>query len=446
MKKYDGRASLAITGVQVEVASQKPVSDDGSGCCNWEMLREMQESGVFEITSKSYHMNRREPRKGMTKKIDETNAEYIQAIINDNDQQSDLLQTRLGKSHNIIVYPYAIAISQDTADELIKRGIKLFVGVDNNSVSTIYKNDSSVDINFSRSVRDVDSNSSEAIEQLLKQVSYDTTSKAPTRLVSGSIETRDKIGLPVVIYHRVLPSNHKDYSDLAVTPEMFDEDMRYISNAGYTTVFFSDIINYVKEKRALPEKSIIVSFDDGYLNNYIYAMPILYKHNMKAVLAVIGSQIDKASTTSVIDTNGGYLNWNTLKFMESTNIFEIISHTDDLHLDADRHGMTKLPGETDEEHLAVIVEDLLNQKKAFHKAGLKPPTVIVYPYGLKIEKPTIEKINKMGVDSLAIVGNTPNIVQSGDNTSLLELGRYYRLNHLDRREFFDKMFEENLLS
>ena len=59
---------------------------------------------------------------------------------------------------------------------------------------------------------------------------------------------------------------------------------------GYTAITVSDLLAYVQDGADLPEKPVMITFDDGYYNNYIYAYPLLKQRGMKAVVSIIGSQ------------------------------------------------------------------------------------------------------------------------------------------------------------
>ena len=81
--------------------------------------------------------------------------------------------------------------------------------------------------------------------------------------------TEKEIFVPSVMYHSLLkdPDRAGDY---VVSPAVFEEDMRYLAEKGYETVFASDLIDFVEKGVPLPEKPVLVTFDDGYLNVMTY--------------------------------------------------------------------------------------------------------------------------------------------------------------------------------
>jgi peptidoglycan/xylan/chitin deacetylase (PgdA/CDA1 family) len=91
--------------------------------------------------------------------------------------------------------------------------------------------------------------------------------------------------LIILAYHRVIPEYKVDYEfddDLiSATPEQFDWQVRYIKK-NYNLISFEDLAGYRESGTSLPQRSIIITFDDGFDDNYLYAYPILKKHNAKA--------------------------------------------------------------------------------------------------------------------------------------------------------------------
>ena len=94
--------------------------------------------------------------------------------------------------------------------------------------------------------------------------------------------------VPVLMYHHISEEGN-DSTELS--PEAFEAQIAALAEAGYTSVFPEDLAAYVREGKELPEKPIVITFDDGYLSNYEYAYPILKKYGMVATIFVIGSTV-----------------------------------------------------------------------------------------------------------------------------------------------------------
>lgn len=110
------------------------------------------------------------------------------------------------------------------------------------------------------------------------------------------------VHVPVLVYHIVRPAyatDSKAVRGLAQTPEVFDAEMTHLSTAGYHLVSFRDLENYFKNGAPLPSKPIILSFDDGWSDQFTYAFPILVKHNYKATFFVFTNAIGRRGFVSL---------------------------------------------------------------------------------------------------------------------------------------------------
>ena len=84
----------------------------------------------------------------------------------------------------------------------------------------------------------------------------------------------ETVKVPIIMYHGLIKDSSLQ-TEYFISPDRFEEDLKYIKENGYTPVFMSDLIDFVYENKPLPEKPVVLSFDDGYYNNYCYAYPLL---------------------------------------------------------------------------------------------------------------------------------------------------------------------------
>jgi peptidoglycan/xylan/chitin deacetylase (PgdA/CDA1 family) len=94
--------------------------------------------------------------------------------------------------------------------------------------------------------------------------------------------------LPVLMYHSVSRFKHR----LCVSPELFEEHCRVLAEAGWRGVSLSEAEDYFCRKRRLPRKTLLFTFDDGYLDNYVNAEPILHAHGHKGVIFTVTGLIE----------------------------------------------------------------------------------------------------------------------------------------------------------
>ena len=164
-------------------------------------------------------------------------------------------------------------------------------------------------------------------------------------------------GFPILEYHTITKTPTLDSEVYNVPPDEFAAQLDYLQENGYTTITLQDFMRTKHGKGTLPDKPIILTFDDGYEDNFTEMLPILEAHNMTAVVYVVSNFIGKP----------GYLNLEQLKDMQRRGI-EIGSHTAD-HI--------PLNWESDEMKLYQIHDS----KQFLEWSGLETIYTFSYPNG-----------------------------------------------------------------
>lgn len=134
--------------------------------------------------------------------------------------------------------------------------------------------------------------------------------------------------IPILMYHHVVEEG-KAVNKITITTNRFEEDMEHLMRKGYTTISFKELIDHKEGNGTLPEKPIMITFDDGYDDNYKNAYPILKKNNMKAIIFIIGSRIGIKDYKK--DTRYSYFSWEQAKEMYESGLIEVQPHSYDLH-------------------------------------------------------------------------------------------------------------------
>ena len=164
-------------------------------------------------------------------------------------------------------------------------------------------------------------------------------------------------GFPILEYHMVTEPPPPGAETYVVQPEEFAAQLDYLAAEGYTTITPQDYARARKGKQELPEKPVILSFDDGYEDNYRVILPMLEERGMKAVFYVVTNDIGLP----------GYMTWDNLFDMERHGM-EIGSHT------ANHIPLTTLPSEKQREELRL-------SKLMLEWKGLKTIYSFSYPTG-----------------------------------------------------------------
>lgn len=242
----------------------------------------------------------------------------------------------------------------------------------------------------------------------------------------AAVTPTEGVAVPILMYHSILnnPSRQGDY---VITPDQFERDLQYLQENGYTTVVMADLIAYVKEGVPLPDKAVVLTFDDGYYNNIHYAHPLLLKYGMKAVLSPIGVWTEHytAHPSECDRDNYSHLTWEQLREMTQSGVWEIQNHSYDLHrLEQNQKGAAKRKGESDADYRQRLKADLETaQKRLTEQVGVTP-TTFAYPFGA-ISAASQEVLTEMGFSaSLSCEERTPILTR--DPACLWRLGRYLR--------------------
>ena len=254
----------------------------------------------------------------------------------------------------------------------------------------------------------------------------------------GGEQSGESVDLPILMYHSILDDASKA-GDYIVTPAVLEADLLYLKENGYQTVFISELIDYVNGEGQLPEKPVLLTFDDGFYNNYTYLYPLLQKYGMKAVISIIGHTTEYFSTgKEKMNNNYAYLSWNQLQEMVSSGLIEIQNHTYDLHGEQ-RCGIVKASGESTGDFYASIVEDLEHLQSEVEKHLGSRPTALAYPFGA-LSKDTESIAKQMGFSCTLTCYEKLNIIEKGNPSSLYCLGRVNRQYGPSIEQILDRVY------
>ena len=110
-------------------------------------------------------------------------------------------------------------------------------------------------------------------------------------LAAQVLKTNENPSVTVLCYHHIIPEALPESLNTIVTLSEFEDQMKYLYEHGYYTASLKDIQEFLYNKQKLPEKTVVITFDDGYESNYIYAYQVLKKYDLKAVIFIIGSKM-----------------------------------------------------------------------------------------------------------------------------------------------------------
>lgn len=255
---------------------------------------------------------------------------------------------------------------------------------------------------------------------------------------SAFAESKKGIKLPIIMYHSILKDESRQ-GEYVLSPVELESDMLYLKEHGYTPILCQDLISYVYMDEKLPEKPIILSFDDGCYNNVQYVIPLLSKYNMKAVFGVVGTFCDKATEENKPNPNYSYMSWNDCKEAYISGRVEIACHSDNFHTLGQRTGAKKMESENYDDYRAVFMSDTLNFLNKIKTNSEIIPNTYVYPYGA-ISEESLQLVKACGFKVSLGVEEKQNYITK-DKECLYRLNRYNRPSGISTEEFMKRALD-----
>lgn len=247
-----------------------------------------------------------------------------------------------------------------------------------------------------------------------------------------------KKALPVIMYHHISEKDNL-LNKYTISPTELENDLIYLRDNGYTTISIQDLLNYMYDDGMLPDKPILLTFDDGHESFYHYAFPLLKKYDAKAIVSVVGSFTDTYSKNKDHNIDYSYLTWKQIHEMANTKYVEIGNHTYDMHsTENGRKGCDINSGEDLESYKKILVEDVMRvENNILNYTGYKS-SVFAYPYGI-FSNETKEIIKELGFEVILTCGEVVNYIDKEDDSYLTNLGRFNRASGINTYEFFSKI-------
>ncbi|EMY8533948.1 polysaccharide deacetylase family protein [Bacillus paranthracis] len=227
--------------------------------------------------------------------------------------------------------------------------------------------------------------------------------------------------VPVLLYHHLLKGTEKENSEAfknkktVLSVEQFEKQIKYLADNNYRTITAKELEEFIKNKKNLPEKSVLITFDDASKSSYTYAYPILKKYKMHAISFVVTSRI--SNQEEKFDPNKiQALSKSEMDKME--DVFEFGSHTDSLH-------------KFEKGEAVVLNKDNVEIKNDVLKSkGVLKTDYFSYPFGKYNE--TVVKALKDAKFQMAFV-NSPGYAAKESN--ILKVNRFAIKPDLDIKTF-----------
>ncbi len=259
-----------------------------------------------------------------------------------------------------------------------------------------------------------------------------------SRPVRSAGSSQEGIFLPVVMYHSITDHPQTDYQ---LSPEIFAQDLYYLYANGYQTVSAEQLLAYTRHEADLPEKPVMLTFDDGFYNNLSLALPLLEEYDMCAVISIVGYYTDVTAEKDPHADRYSYLTWGDVQELLKSGRIEIGSHTYNLHSNAERAGCSIRIGEQEESYASMLREDLgkLQSEMQMHTGSISG--VFAYPYGF-VCRESVPVLKELGFFCTLTCREEPNYI-TRDADCLYGLSRYNRNPAESAEAFFTRILQKS---
>ena len=202
----------------------------------------------------------------------------------------------------------------------------------------------------------------------------------------------DPDGVPVLKYVRV---NDVDQNENTLSVEQFDAQMKYLVDEGYTVISAAELLDAWTGKTSLPNKPVVLTFDDGHVDAYKNIFPILQKYNFKATFFVV---------TDNVNLYPDRLTWQQAKEMQDSGLVEFGSRT------LSYRDLTKVTSRDK------LWNQIYGSKQAIEWYLKRPANFIAYPFG-KYDLDTEDISKEVGYRAAFI--NSYGLTHKDDNNNFI---------------------------
>lgn len=231
----------------------------------------------------------------------------------------------------------------------------------------------------------------------------------------------------ILMYH-AFTENEAETSSVCTLASEFERQLSALRDAGYTSVGYADLIEFVNGKGKLPEKPLLISIDDGYQNNLDLAAPLLEKYGFCANIAVIGVSIGH---TTYKDTDIPIMPHFSLEDARpwiKRGVLTVTTHSYDMHqiaaVDGNdcRRGVLQMPGEAEPDYIAALTQDYTRAQEQLAGLPGKVLPVFTYPFGAYSEL-SERVLQEQGVQVTVTIADGANRLVKGEPETLRRLRR-----------------------
>lgn len=233
--------------------------------------------------------------------------------------------------------------------------------------------------------------------------------------------------VPILMYHS-FTDREDEVSGTTVLASDFEAQLQALRDAGYTSVSYQQLIDFVTQGTDLPDKPVVITIDDGYRNNLELAAPLLEQYGFTANIAVIGVSVGKSTYKDTGQPITPHFSLEEALPWVQRGVLTLTTHSYDMHqvaaLDGEgcRQGVLQMEGESEQAYVAALTQDYLQARQQLEEVVGEACPVYTYPNGLC--SPLSEVVlQELGVQVSVTTQSGANQLLKGAQQSLYQLRR-----------------------
>lgn len=234
--------------------------------------------------------------------------------------------------------------------------------------------------------------------------------------------------VPVLMWHNLAEESS---GDMTITVDTFRAQIEALHEAGFKTVSLQQLYDYVHFGTELPEKPIVLTFDDGYFSNYEYAFPILQEYDMQATIFAIGVSVGKDTYKDTEHAMTPHFGADEAREMVDSGLISVQSHTFDMHQwppfeDGNaqvRETLLPFDGEADADYEAAVEADFAESRELLESITGQPVNALAFPEGAYVTL-TQDALRSAGAELTFTTVRAVNTVVKGLPQSLCAMPRF----------------------
>ena len=234
--------------------------------------------------------------------------------------------------------------------------------------------------------------------------------------------------VPVLMWHNLAEESS---GDMTISVDTFRAQIEALYEAGFETVSLQQLYDYVHFGTELPEKPIVLTFDDGYFSNYEYAFPILQEYDMQATIFAIGVSVGKDTYKDTDHAMTPHFGADEAREMVDSGLISVQSHTFDMHQwppfeDGNaqvRETLLPFDGEADADYEAAVEADFAESRELLESITGQPVNALAFPEGAYVTL-TQDALRSAGAELTFTTVRAVNTVVKGLPQSLCAMPRF----------------------